>query len=441
MRDVYDLGIIGMGPAGIGLAMSIKGLPIIQHTICFERGNDPTNLNCPIESISECCSSNSCGVISGVGGASVFSGGKISNFPAGSGLLEFFDSESQLRDTLDGAIQLFSDKVQIRKIEVNVLDTIRATTFYKKKNIDYKYYDVYEFDRREYHKFIQDSVAELESEGLELHKQTEVLDVFRDPVTDCFFLKVKSSNEEKQYCIRNLVFATGALDIQDTLIERILGPIHNNYEIGVRVEVPSTLLCAAIVAHGDLKLKYKNARTYCVTEHGRVIAYRTGGVYFLEGCTDSPLSSTYTNLAILVKCEDQIKISRIIKEYRERFGGVPIIQRFDDYESGQKSVDPIGTTLQMAKREDLNSLFPDNINIAIKDFVNHVLIRGVGLSGNNLNLLAPELKILRRLQIQRDFQLEHNAFVIGAATGKFRGILQSFCSGVQCGRRLFRGEL
>ena len=81
-----------------------------------------------------------------------------------------------------------------------------------------------------------------------------------------------------------------------------------------------------------LLLKASFRDDYDESVYYRVIAYRTGGVYFLEGCTDSPLSSTYTNLAILVKCEDQIKISRIIKEYRERFGGVPIIQRFDDYE-------------------------------------------------------------------------------------------------------------
>lgn len=441
MHDVYELGIIGMGPAGIGLAMSIKGFPIIKNTICFERGNDPTSLCCPIVSQSECCSSDSCGVISGVGGASVFSGGKISDYPAGSGLLEFFDSEAQLRNMMNRVVQMLDNRIQVSKIEINELDIFRATTFYKGKNIDYKYYDVYEFDRREYQALIQDLVAELEVEGLELHRQTEVLDVSRDPASGCFQLKVKSSNEEKQYRIRNLVFASGALDIQDALIEKTLGPITNNFEIGVRVEAPSTSLCAAVAAHGDLKLKYKNARTYCVTDHGRVIAYRTGGVYFLEGCAESPLSSNYTNLAILVKSENPSMISSFINDYRERFKGVPMVQRFDDYKSGHKSVNPISTSLHIAKQEDLNTLFPTSINNAIKDFISEVLIKGIGLSGESLTLLAPELKILRELPIQRNFQVNRNIFVIGAATGRFRGILQSFCSGVQCGYRLFRGEL
>ena len=53
-------------------------------------------------------------------------------------------------------------------------------------------------------------------------------------------------------------------------------------------------------------------------------------------------------------------------------------------------------------------------------------------------VVAPELKILRNLQFGENFELDRNFFVIGAATGEFRGILQSFCSGVRCGQLLGR---
>ena len=53
-----------------------------------------------------------------------------------------------------------------------------------------------------------------------------------------------------------------------------------------------------------------------------------------------------------------------------------------------------------------------------------------------ITLVAPELKILRNLQLAENFELESNLFIVGAATGKFRGILQSFCSGVRCGQLL-----
>lgn len=53
-----------------------------------------------------------------------------------------------------------------------------------------------------------------------------------------------------------------------------------------------------------------------------------------------------------------------------------------------------------------------------------------------ITLVAPELKVLRNLEIAKNFELERNLFVVGAATGRFRGILQSFCSGVRCGQLL-----
>ena len=58
---------------------------------------------------------------------------------------------------------------------------------------------------------------------------------------------------------------------------------------------------------------------------------------------------------------------------------------------------------------------------------------------NHITLVAPELKILRNLQMDKNFEIDSNLFVIGAVTGKFRGILQSFCSGTRCGQLLDRG--
>ena len=51
-------------------------------------------------------------------------------------------------------------------------------------------------------------------------------------------------------------------------------------------------------------------------------------------------------------------------------------------------------------------------------------------------LVAPELKVLRNLTLHNNFELNNNLYVIGAATGKFRGILQSYCSGIRCGKLL-----
>lgn len=303
MSEIFELAIIGMGPAGIGVAMSLCGTSKIKNTICFERGSHVSNINCPALSQDKCCYSNTCSVISGIGGASVLNSGKISDYPAGSGLAYFFDSEQQLRGQLSQTIRMLIDKVGLRKIEIDTEIANRAKLFYEKKNINYKYYDVYEFDGRNYQSFIQETVQELRNNGLRLFDNAEVIDISRNPHTSCFSIKVNMRNDEQLFFARNLVLATGALDIQDELVEKVVGLTTNCVEIGTRIEVPSEAFENILSAHGDLKLKFGSGRTYCVTAHGKIISYRTGGMFFLEGCVDPFISTNYTNLAILSKAQ------------------------------------------------------------------------------------------------------------------------------------------
>lgn len=439
MPDVFECGLIGMGPAGIGLAMSLRGTSTIKNMICFERGSFNIDVNCSALSEKECCCSNSCGVISGVGGASTLSSGKISNFPAGSGLAEFFDSEKQLRELLDEVIQFLSDEIQLKRIEIDTATKMNAKAFYKQRNIDYKYYDVYEFDGKSYRSFIQRTVQELMDEGLQLFDNAEVLDVHRDPHTSYFCISVRTPDGEKQFFVQKLVVAIGALDIRDKLIEKTVGLVSNCFEIGVRIEAPNSAFGNILSTHGDLKLKHGAGRTYCVTADGKIIAYQTDGVRFLEGCMESSVSTGYTNLAVLIKCNDESSVCEFINRYRKDFNGRPIKQKLVDYANGQISDEEIDTTLASAVRGDINSLFSTDINNAIKEFINDVLVEAMGISEDSITLVAPELKILRNLQMDKNFEIDSNLFVIGAVTGKFRGILQSFCSGTRCGQLLDRG--
>ena len=437
MSDVFKCGLVGMGPAGIGLAMSLRDTPIIKNMICFERGNYAVDVNCPALSEKGCRCSNSCGVISGVGGASTLSSGKISNFPAGSGLVDFFDSEKQLRELLDKVISFLSGRIQLKKFEIDTETKINAKAFYVQRNIDYKYYDVYEFDAKNYRSFIQETVQELRAEGLQLFDNSEVIDINRDPRTSCFCINVRTPDGEKQFFVQKLVLAIGALDIRDNLIEKIVGLVSNCFEIGVRIEAPTSAFGNILSTHGDLKLKYGAGRTYCVTANGKIIAYQTDGLHFLEGCMDS--STCYTNLAVLIKCNDSSSVCDFINRYRKVFNGLPIKQKFVDYVNEQISDGAINTTLASAVCGDINGLFSTDINNAIKKFIKDVLVKAMGISEDSITLVAPELKILKNLQIGKNFEIDSNLFVIGAVTGKFRGILQSFCSGIRCGQLIDRG--
>lgn len=436
MHEIFEFGIIGMGPAGIGMAMSLRGTSKIKNTVCFERGGYIANTNCPALSQNKCCYSNVCSVISGVGGASTLSSGKISDFPAGSGLIDFFDSEQQLRELLGEVLSFLTNKITLKKIEIDSEIKKKSKSFYGQRNIDYKYYDVYEFGGGNYRSFIQEMVQELQDEGLQLFDNSEVIDINRDSCTSFFCVKTKTPSGEKQFLVQNLILAIGALDIHDRLIDKMVGSSTNRFEIGVRIEAPSNAFGSSLSSHGDLKLKFGVGRTYCVTTNGRIIAYQTDGVHFLEGCSDFSDHTGYTNLAILVKCDDSSTICDFISQYRNKFDGLPVKQRFVDYTRGRISSEVINTTLASAVCGDINGLLPPDINNAVQGFVKDVLVGAMDIPENKITLIAPELKILRNLQIDKNFELDNNLFVVGAATGKFRGILQSFCSGIRCGRLL-----
>ena len=439
MPEIFEFGIIGMGPAGIGIAMSLCGTSNnIKNTICFERGSYPNEKKCSAFLQNECCHSNTCSVISGIGGASTLSSGKISNFPAGSGLVEFFDSEEQLKELLNEIILFLSNKIGLKKVEIDSETQKSEREFYEHRQIKYKYYDVYEFDGKNYRDFIQETIQGLENKGLKIFYNSEVIDVNRDPSALYFRVKVKTPNGERAFLIRNLILATGALDIQDKLVGEIAGSVENYYEIGVRIEAPTSVFRNTLSTHGDLKLKFGSGRTYCVTANGKIISYRTGGAMFLEGSIEPFEPTDYTNLAVLIKCNDDKEIHDFINRYYEKFCGIPVKQRLVDYINGKISSDIINTTLTSAVCGDINALFPTFINNIVKEFVDVVLIDAMGISKEEVVVIAPELKILRNLQLTENFELGRNLFVIGAATGKFRGILQSFCSGIRCGQLLAR---
>lgn len=437
MSNIYELGIIGLGPAGIGAAMGLRKHFNLRDVVCFERGRNDDRILCRALTDTGCCLSKKCDIISGVGGASTLSSGKLSDYPAGSGLLDFFGSEKELRELFDEAITLFSENVELKKVDISDSVIQDAKAFYQMRGVEYKYYDVYEFDGAMYRKFIQETVTQMQREGLCIVDNAEVYSIQRNDNKDVYQIKIKRGENEEEYVVRKLILATGGLDLQDQLFSQLIETVKNDIEIGLRVEVPCETFAEMLSSHGDLKLKLRTGRTYCVTVDGRIIAYQTGGFRFLEGCVDQSGSSGYTNLAILIKCHD-VDLSAFLKNYQTISAGVPVKQRFVDYERVRKSEQVSDVTLEGCALADINRLLPTVVNNEIKGFINCVLVEAMGIPAESITVVAPELKILRKLSIKNNFEIVKNVYVIGAATGKFRGILQSFVSGVKCGRIITR---
>ena len=436
--EYYEFGIIGMGPAGIGLAWQLaQSKKNCASVICFERGH---SINSDIECIffdnTKGCNSDACQIITGIGGASKLSSGKISNYPAGSHLLDFFETEKELQSSLDHLIDFFSQEINLAKVEVDEDKRANAVELFKNKGIEYKYYDVYKFDGIKYKSFLNKLGNICKLKDIKICTDSEVVNIKRIENKKIFKVKVKSDLIEKEFLIKKIIIATGALDVNDKLLDTVLKTSECGYEIGLRVEFPSSLIASYLSYHGDLKLKYKAGRTYCVTECGKIIRYKISGLSFLEGSLFDNTTTGYTNLAVLIKSNSSTDINFFLERYKNFYKGNPIKQLYVDYKNNSSSDPNVFTTLEDCRNGNINDVFPSKINMEIKNFIEKVFVETMNIPEEKITVVAPELKILRKLDIKNNFEVKENFYVIGAATGRFRGILQSFCSGIRCGQLL-----
>jgi uncharacterized FAD-dependent dehydrogenase len=432
MCKSYELAIIGLGPAGLGFVKALQNTELLSNTICFERGNSLDNKQCTLINEEVCSNDPFCNIISGIGGASILSNCKISCYPAGSGLLRFFsDDENQLLSLMKKEIDLLIEKAGLNKIEIDKGDIEKSALFFESRNIIYKYYDVYELNERKYNDYLREIIALLVDNGLNLLTNSNVKSITYNKSTFDYTITVGAGDSTSEYQAKKIVIAEGSSDIHTDLLSEY--PRNTTYEIGLRIEGESDLLNTALNSHGDLKLKYNNGRTYCVTKNGVIISYNTSDYHFLEGAKKSSDHNQYTNFAVLINSVSTTDVKCFLRRYKQLTNGKPIKQSFSDYLSLKTSNDSLFTTIKMAEANDINLLFSNDINRELKEFIIHVVINTMGISQESITLVAPELKISRSYgNLNNNFELQNNLYVIGAATGCFRGILQAFCSGVKC---------
>lgn len=439
MSKLYDICLVGLGPAGIGF-LSTLDEGVLKNSICFEKGD--SNTTCTCYTNSECSKCDQCSVVSGVGGASRFSCGKISNFPAGSGLLPFWDlQEEALKNCLNSQIDILKEELALRKVDVSVEDQTKAKMFFKTNDIIYKYYDVYEFKKDRYISYLSKIVYEAQARGLQIDYNTEVINIEKSfyQNQNVYLVTIKDKGGISNHYAKKVIVATGNINSNCTLIQNLTSKIsQTSYELGIRITVPTEKIANILDCHGDLKLKYKDGRTYCVSKNGFIISYSVNGALFLEGYTDNTESSEFTNLAIIIKCDDLNALNVFKEKYTKVYNGIPIKQAYNDYINNKLSDVNFSEKYIPVQQGNIKDIFADEINNDIIDFIESVLIKTVGLDRDDIIIYAPELKETIKFSINNDFQIDDNLYVVGAATGSFRGILQSMCSGIHCANSLRR---
>jgi uncharacterized FAD-dependent dehydrogenase len=120
-----DICIIGMGPAGIGAALTFARKCKSLQIACIEAGDSVQARQCGLMKNASCDKEYPCSLISGMGGASLFGGHKFSMLPAGTGLVNIVGSHQTVQDNLSLALQTIQSYVPLLKPDLSATQ-IRA---------------------------------------------------------------------------------------------------------------------------------------------------------------------------------------------------------------------------------------------------------------------------------------------------------------------------
>ncbi|MDR0372377.1 MAG: hypothetical protein LBI79_02265 [Nitrososphaerota archaeon] len=429
--------IIGLGPAGFGALNVLAKSSLASDTICVEVGGSLTERKCQLSRGKSCSNEKPCELISGVGGRSYTTGAKLSGYPAGGGLAQIIGSAKRTKAAIDETLSTLSHLLPIEE-EKKVLSPETSLCF-KKMGFEYRHYPVYTFKQSDLGLAYSKILSDASLAGVDILLKTKVIDIIKSGENFKLSLLQKSNliEVEAKYVI--LCVGSEGQELVECLYSKFDLPTKKYHlDAGVRVEFPSELYHDIDKHHGDLKLLFKNARTFCICKEGKITPYRYHKIYALEGSLQKEQKTGFTNLAITIRKSPSGKnlslFNEILDKMYKESGGYPVHQPLTQYlhktEPERDNHLKLSSTLNIWRYGKIDNCFPQIVSDELKDAVQFFVTKLLpNEQWNHVNVFAPELDFRLIFPLQQDFSVTPKLYMAGECTGRFRGILQAFCSG------------
>lgn len=446
----FEVCIVGLGSAGIGAALTLSNSNLSSRVLCLDAGKHSSTRSCSILQNRSCKKENPCQIISGFGGCSLLGGGKVSSFPAGRRLVNILGSRDFAEKKISEALGLFSNYLSFHKSILSEDNIKNGRKLFGKWGFEYRYYDVYVYDQDELRKAYQKIFLQLKSAGMSLLLSTELIKI--DCAENGFKLVVKQGEKEVTIFTKYVVLGVGRLG--RTMLKSLntklnLGGKENHLDVGVRLEFPTDLYPDMTKYHNDLKLLFDDARTFCVCKGGKIMPYLLDHAFFTEGYYNPRYASDFTNLGIMIRLEPSKRNETLLQEIKERSLHVnnvkPACQSLLDYLTNDtknyKSSRSLKSSISFWTQSNVTQCFPQSISAKIKEAVSYFATRLLPTDyWDEVGVFAPEVDYGGlSFPVNSDFSIIPKMYLIGDCTGRFRGILQAFCSGIICAESIIDG--
>jgi len=231
---------------------------------------------------------------------------------------------------------------------------------------------------------------------------------------------------------------------------------HNPIDVGVRVEVPNSVMQDIIDIAWDPKFHiYSDTyddfmRTFCTCPSGFVVREKyEDGIFGVNGHSMRKKLSNNTNFAFLSRVnlteplENTYEYGKKIAQLANTLGGKkPIIQRLRDLRHNRRSrwdrIDKsyVSPTLRDATPGDISMAYPRRIVQNILDGLDKLSGVIPGINSNSTILYAPEIKFYSmRIETDKNLKIEdHPIYVCGDGAGVSRGIVGAAATGIIAAR-------
>lgn len=444
----YDAIIVGAGPAGVFSAIELIQKGNLKVLI-IEKGRDIDKRHCPMKFKKISCNTcPECALLSGWGGAGAFSDGKLNLSPdIGGFLLRYMD-----RDRLDSLIE-YVDRLYLRfgapRKVYGETEKIKELEKLASKN------DLV---------FVPSRIRHIGTDrcGSVLKKMKQYLNrnvstIFDSEVEKVLVknrkvkgVRLKDGTEIQSEFVILAPGREGSKWLEEEMKRLELAVLKNPVDIGVRVEVPASVLeHLTSVAYEPKLLFYSKrfddkVRTFCVNPYGEVVKEYLKGIWTVNGHSYAKRRTNNTNFALLVSTtftepfNEPISYGRYIAGLANFLGNGAIVQRLGDLQMGRRSTwerllkGVVQPTLKDATPGDLSFVIPYRYLSDIMEMLEAMDRIAPGVNSRHTLLYGVEVKFYSmRLKLGDTLETEiKNLFAVGDGAGVSRGLVQASVSGV-----------
>jgi hypothetical protein len=440
----YEVIIVGGGPAGIFAALTLSELGI-DRIILLEEGKD----------IKTRQRGNSKDILHGWGGAGAFSDGKLTLSTEVGGHLEEFTGNKSLYQLLLSTDKIYVDHGAPDRLFGDLSPEVEALADRARQA------DLELMPTRIRHMGTENCRNVLSNMYNTLSDQIQIKTRCR---VDKLLVKNKKISGVKLNNGRILhgrfVIAApgraGAEWMKEEAESLSLKTSSSPVDIGIRVELPATILRAITDTTYESKLVYYSktfddkVRTFCMNPYGEVVNEENDGIITVNGHSYATKKSENTNFAILVSSaftepfDDPIAYGLYIARLANLIGGGTIVQRLGDLLAGRRStksrIDRCLTnpTLGNATPGDLSYVLPYRHLVNITEMLKAMDRLAPGVNSRHTLLYGVEVKLYsNRIELSKNLETAvANLFAVGDGAGITRGLLQASASGILAARAI-----